>query len=30
MLGAGWEYAFYDNWSVKVEYDHIWFQTDSN
>jgi outer membrane immunogenic protein len=27
MLGAGWEYAFYDNWSFKVEYDHIWFQT---
>jgi outer membrane immunogenic protein len=23
LLGAGWEYAFLNNWSVKVEYNYI-------
>jgi outer membrane immunogenic protein len=25
MVGVGWEYAFFDNWSVKLEYDHLDF-----
>jgi outer membrane immunogenic protein len=25
MLGVGWEYAFFDNWSVKIEYNHLDF-----
>jgi outer membrane immunogenic protein len=23
LLGAGWEYAFSNNWSVKAEYNYI-------
>lgn len=23
-VGAGWEYAFSENWSVKAEYLHVW------
>ena len=23
-LGVGWEYGFAPNWSVGVEYDHLW------
>jgi outer membrane immunogenic protein len=26
MIGVGWEWAFLDNWSVKVEYDHMEFR----
>jgi outer membrane immunogenic protein len=26
-IGAGWEYAFAPNWSVKAEYLHVWFPT---
>jgi outer membrane immunogenic protein len=26
MIGVGWEWAFLDNWSVKVEYDHMDFR----
>jgi outer membrane immunogenic protein len=26
MVGVGWEWAFLDNWSVKIEYDHMEFQ----
>ena len=29
LLGGGWEYAFYNNWSFKVEYNHIWFASDT-
>jgi outer membrane immunogenic protein len=25
LLGVGWEYAFLDNWTIKVEYNHIDF-----
>jgi outer membrane immunogenic protein len=27
LLGAGFEYAFLDNWSAKIEYDYIAFGT---
>jgi outer membrane immunogenic protein len=27
LLGAGWEYAWTNNWSVKVEYNHINYGT---
>jgi outer membrane immunogenic protein len=30
VAGAGIEYAFWDNWSVKVEYNHMDFGSDSN
>jgi outer membrane immunogenic protein len=26
MIGVGGEWAFFDNWSVKVEYDHMEFR----
>lgn len=25
MVGVGWEYAFANNWSAKIEYDHLDF-----
>jgi outer membrane immunogenic protein len=27
MVGAGLEYAFYDNWSAKIEYNYLGFNT---
>ena len=27
MLGAGVEYAFFDNWSAKIEYNYLAFST---
>jgi outer membrane immunogenic protein len=29
IVGAGWEYGFQRNWSVKVEYDYIDFGSDT-
>jgi outer membrane immunogenic protein len=26
MVGAGFEYAFYDNWSAKIEYNYLGFR----
>jgi outer membrane immunogenic protein len=23
-LGVGWEYGFAPNWSIGIEYDHLW------
>jgi outer membrane immunogenic protein len=28
-LGVGWEYGFAPNWSVGVEYDHLWMGNDN-
>ena len=28
-VGVGWEYGFAPNWSVGIEWDHIWGQNDS-
>src|SRR3954470_7260301 len=28
-LGVGWEYGFTPNWSVGVEYDHLWMGNDN-
>jgi outer membrane immunogenic protein len=28
-VGVGWEYGFAPNWSVGIEWDHIWAQNDS-
>src|SRR5262249_56032982 len=29
MVGAGLEYAFYDNWSAKIEYNYMGFATSN-
>ena len=29
-LGVGWEYGFAQNWSVGVEYDHLWMGHANN
>ena len=29
MAGAGVEYAFYDNWSTKIEYNYLGFRHSS-
>lgn len=29
-LGVGYEYGFAPNWSVGVEYDHLWMGNDNN
>jgi len=28
-LGVGWEYGFSPNWSVGIEYDHLWMGRDN-
>jgi outer membrane immunogenic protein len=28
-LGVGWEYGFTPNWTVGVEYDHLWMGNDT-
>ena len=30
MLGAGVEYAFFDNWSAKIEYNYLAFSTSNH
>ena len=29
-LGVGWEYGFAPNWSIGVEYDHLWMGDANN
>ncbi|WP_234682988.1 outer membrane protein [Bradyrhizobium monzae] len=29
-LGVGWEYGFTPNWTVGVEYDHLWMGNDTH